>query len=369
MAKSFDTQFRELVLAVALCDVENVRRILSSEWYEKNTIKIMGKGRNVGFIEQPLTIHNVAQCWNIILKTDNKNPDFLAQYNGEIERLYDNNKEILELLSHKFTGASDNIHFKQYADCIPYGVMDADDYQYEKDELKEHKLRQIDEELVLSLCTYDLENFENFIRYGANPWASIGDDDSVWERIVTRNTSCTHDLLHDVLRSKKRINLPELLSDIISVAGYECFDRLLQSYVPFESEVKNTPIKTLPRIVYSSGQYFDSIELELTYDPDTDETTCINTSRMFADSKVSIPKKAIKSLLSPDSVERFMDIELKPADIFVLDGGSYSMKMIDAQGNIKVIECDDSDIKQVPHIVFLEKYAKTIRKESGIQLR
>lgn len=45
MTKSFDTQFRELVLAVALCDLENIQRILSSEWYENNTVKIMGKGR------------------------------------------------------------------------------------------------------------------------------------------------------------------------------------------------------------------------------------------------------------------------------------------------------------------------------------
>lgn len=366
MAKSFDTQFRELVLAVTMCDLENVQRILTSDWYESNCIKIMGKGRNVGFIDVPMTIHNIAQCWEMLLKVDDVRPEFLESYHGEIERLHDNNKAIIDILKQKFTGANDTTRFECYAPSIPYGVLDKDDYEYEREELKGYNLREIDEELVLALCAYDLNKFEELITYGANPWANLGEDDCVWERIVCRNTSMIHDLLHQILKPSKRINLPELLQDLVSTAGYECFYRLLQGYMPFESEVKSSPIKTIPRIIYTSNDgtgVLGSIAIEIAYDKESDKTEFKNRNRWCSDSEVVLQPKAIKSLLTPESIERFMKFELKPSDEFVLDGGSYTLKMIDANGNIKEIECDESDKKQVPQIVFLEKYARAMRKE------
>lgn len=366
MAKSFDTQFRELVLAVTMCNFENVQRILASDWYERNCIKIMGKGRNVGFIGIPMTIHNIAQCWEMLLKVDDMSPEFLKSYHGEIERLHKNNKAIINLLKHKFTGGNDTMHFERFAPSIPYGVFDEDDFEYEREELKEYNLREIDEELVLSLCAYDLNKFEELITYGANPWANLGEDDCVWERIVCRSTCMINELLHQILEPSNRINLPELLEDLVSSAGYECFDRLLQGYMPFESEIKSSPIKTIPRIVYTSNDgtgVLGSIAIEVAYDQESDKTEYKNFNRLCSDSEVVLQPKAIKSLLAPESIDRFTKLVLQPSDEFVFDGGSYTMKMIDANGNIKEIECDDSDKKQVPHIVFLEKYAKAMRKE------
>lgn len=371
MAKSFNTEFRKLVLAVAMCDYENVQRILTSAWYKKNCIKIIGKGRDIGFFHAPMTIHNIAQCWEILLNIEDANPDFLESYHGEIERLHDNNKAIIDLLKHKFTGANDTMQFKRFAPSILYGASNKNDFEFERERLKEYNLREIDEELVLSLSAYDLNKFEELIRYGANPWASLGEEDCVWDRIVCRPICTTHELLHMILEPSKRINLIEILADLVFSAGYGCFDRLLQGYMPFESETKSSPFKTIPRIIYTSNDgtgLLGLITIEVAYDPETDKTEYKNLNRLYSDSEVIIQPNTIKSLLAPESIDRFMKLELQPSDDFVLDGGTYTMKMIDANGNIREIECDESDKKQVPQIVFLEKYAKAMRKEINTKL-
>lgn len=367
MTKSFDTQFRELVLAVALCDLENIQRILSSEWYENNTVKIMGKGRNVGFIDIPITIHNIVQCWHIILDLNGVSKDFLLRYEGCFEKLHDNNLAIMDMLSHKFTGSHENIRFDQYTSCTPYGVMDEEDMNDYRSELEDCNLRPIDEDLALCLNACDLEKFEELVRYGANPWATLNDGTCVWKRIATWSSEMTDELLHKVLYHAKRYNLPELIEEIISVAVYTSFKNLLQRYVPYDSETKSSPIKTIPRIIYTSNdgmhRFFDTVEFELAYDKETGKTEYNNDQSVYSESQIVIQPKAIKSLLTQESIERFMNLELQPSDEFVLDGGTYTMKMIDANGNIKEVECDESEKKQVPQIVFLEKYAKSMRKE------
>lgn len=236
MAKSFEAQFEDLVLAVALCDAESVKNFLQSEWYEMNAEKIRSHGLDVGFIEVPLTIHNIAQCWEIILNLDGVRKEFLARYDGNVERLQQNNKEIIEILKQKFSNSEDYITFKKYACCIPYGLTEVEDYCCDRSN------PAADIELVLALDAYDQERFEELILQGANPWINFSDDPldtyCVWERIVARSTCDINELLHDVLERKEYVDLEELLPSIISVAGYNCFDRLLQRYIPYEDGPK-----------------------------------------------------------------------------------------------------------------------------------
>lgn len=240
MAKSFEAQFEDFVLAVALCDAASTKNILQSEWYEMNAEKIRNHGLDVGFIEVPLTIHNIAQCWEIILSLDNVRKEFLARYDGNVERLHQNNKEIIEILKQKFSNSEDYITFKKYACCIPYGLMEVEDYCCDRS----NPDANIDIELLLALDAYDLERFEELIQQGANPWNDLSDSSwdayCVWERIVARSTCDMNELLHDVLERKEYVDLEDLLTSIISVAGYACFDRLLQRYIPFE----DGPIRT-----------------------------------------------------------------------------------------------------------------------------
>lgn len=128
----------------------------------------------------------------------------------------------------------------------------------------------------------------------------------------------TDELLHKVLYHAKRYNLPELIEEIISVAVYTSFKNLLQRYVPYDSETKSSPIKTIPRIIYTSNdgmhRFFDTVEFELAYDKETGKTEYNNDQSVYSESQIVIQPKAIKSLLTQESIERFMKLELQPSD-------------------------------------------------------
>lgn len=357
MTKTFDTKFMKLVLAVALCDLKSVQRILSSKWYQNNAVKIMLKGQNVGLVDVPVTIHNIARCWKIILDICGENKDFLAHFEGCYEKFRDNNISIMELLKQKFINYSDSINCYDFSSCTPYGAKDEKAYNRIRRRLRKCKLRRIDEELALSFAACDLDKFEELIQYGANPWATLDNDECVWDRIATSCTELTKGLLDKVLHHADSINLTQFMEEIISVAVYLSFKQLLQRYVPYESVSKCSPIKTIPRIVYSAGYdiYIGGTDMELSYDPETDKTEC----KCFSDPEVIIPPKDIKKLLTPESIAEFMRLKPGPPKYYILDGCTYTMKMIDSNGNIKELICSDAQEEHVPHMVFIERFAQT----------
>lgn len=351
--KTFDSQFEELVLAVALCDYESAKSILSSEWYEKNMVKIMHKGRNVGLIDNILRIHDIPACWATIL-----NPDVIKVLaptvdEAVIESVRNEVEKITDLLSQKFSGRND---WSRYIDSV-----DSREYL---DEYNPVGLRDIDDDLVQAFGAFDFDEFESNLRYGANPWANIGGRNrtSVGQMIMEGCASALERVLPDITNPDKKINLKELLNLLIKADIYMSFFTILKEKGFVDGEEQKAPIKTVPRIIYDyhKALSMESVSLELWYDPDTDDAHLNDRPDRFWGSKVSIPAHVIKQLLSPESIEQFMNLVFdSELDYFICDGCSYTIKMIDAMGNARKLHCNDHTKNQVPHIAIIEKYTKS----------
>lgn len=124
------------------------------------------------------------------------------------------------------------------------------------------------------------------------------------------------------------------------------------------------------KAIYISEAEFDKlfyrnsrVTIEVNYNPTTKDIS----KAIICDDPIEndiIPDKEIENFFNEENVSAFMSLKNPQDDYVVVDGGTFTLTIIQPSGHSRTVEAYSEDFF-CPQIAFFERYVKEIRKRTN----